>query len=290
MSQDFDLNLSSLWFCQNPPAFPLPSMTAKGPCTSTYSWTSSQDHHTTRKVLTCTVRWTTTQATTKVRIEWLTSDPAATATSQQHHSPAPPPLSPGALQAAHASYGENVATWVSAALGTTVGDGECWTLVHRALLDLAATYRRHGQRPPQPSQGRNHGQRLLALDGAAPGSCAGLLLLADVRRGDILELSHAHFRSVQDPAVLASGPSQPWGRWQLGPREVNVRLVRHTAVIVGVEGDAVSVVEQNGSVRGGVGRGRYDLGCMLRGRVEVFRVVGVRGEEDDGWVDGLSGG
>ena len=51
--------------------------------------------------------------------------------------------------------------------------------------------------------------------------------------------------------------------------------------MVGVEGDAVKVVEQNGSVPMEVAEEKYDFGQMARGEVEVFRVVGEK------WVGAL---
>ena len=67
-----------------------------------------------------------------------------------------------------------------------------------------------------------------------------------------------------------------WGTWKKGAGEKNVRLNHHTAIVVGVKGDVVKVVEQNGCVPGGVGKTRYDLGGggMKEGKVVVFRVIG----------------
>ncbi|KAL9598093.1 MAG: hypothetical protein Q9219_004724 [cf. Caloplaca sp. 3 TL-2023] len=277
--QDFDLALGTKWFTKQPPAFPLPSMQALGPCTSTYTWLWEQDFADTTKILICAVRWTDTKAITKIRVKWKQSDPLGTAVAEQKHYPSPPPLSEEELDAAHKLYGANIATWAESTVGTTVGDGECWTLIQRALIDLADTYRQYGKEPPLISQGRSHGYPILTLTAPAAGSNAGLLQLADVRRGDIVELKSAHFHIVTEEAPKKV-PGQ-WGKWQKGAGEKNVRLSHHTAVIVGVEGDVVKVVEQNGCVVGGVGEERYDLGEMRRGEVEVFRVVGEK------WVGGL---
>ena len=282
MPQDFDLNLSNLWYTKNPPAFPVPSMLAQGPCTSTYTWTYEQDFHHTRKILICAVRFTITLATTKVRIVWLEHDPLRTVQTQQIHTPPPAPLSAQDLHRAHETYGLNLAAWAEAALGTTVGDGECWTLVQRALLDLTDTYRRHGQEAPMISQGRNHGVLLLVLDASpVPDANAGLLQLADIRRGDILEMSSAHFHIVTAPPPPPASSVTPtpkpqgmeWGTWTQGPSEKNIRLAHHTAVVVGVDGDSIRVVEQNGSVPLGVGEERYTLQDWVRGQMSFFRVV-----------------
>ncbi|MCJ1468542.1 hypothetical protein MMC07_007171 [Pseudocyphellaria aurata] len=271
MPQDFDLNLTSLWYTKNPPAFPVPSMTAKGPCVSTYTWSWEQDFTGTRKTLICAVRWTDTLAVTRVHVRWHDSDPLGTVESNQMHIPPPAPPSEQDLLDAHQAYGANVAAWAAAAVGSTVGDGECWTLIHTALLDLADTYRRHGQEPPRIPQGRDHGHRILALDAAAPGSCAGLLHLADVRAGDILEIKSAHFRIVEDapppsaptpPSAPAPAPAPGTEQWKQGPREKNIRMTHHSAIISRVSGDVISVIEQNGSVPLGVGLESYNLAQM----------------------------
>lgn len=278
--QDFDLALHTRWFTKEPPAFPLPCMKALGPCTSTYNWFWEQNFTDTTKTLICAVRWTDTKAVTKIRVKWKRSNPLGTVTAEQKHYPAPAPLSDEDLDKAHRLYGANIATWAEETVGTTVGDGECWTLIHRALLDLADTYRQYGKEPPLVSQGRSHGYPILSLTAPTLGSNSGLLQLADVRRGDIVELKSAHFQFVKEekPEKVKG----EWGKWQKGAGEKNIRLSHHTAVIKGVDRDAIIVVEQNGSVQGGVGVERYDLcGAMKSGHVEVYRVVG------EGWEGAL---
>ncbi|KAL8858119.1 MAG: hypothetical protein Q9178_005296 [Gyalolechia marmorata] len=276
MSQpkDFDLALSTKWFTKEPPAFPLPSMKVLGQCTSTYSWMWEQDFTDTTKTLICAVLWTDTKAMTKVRVTWKRSDPMGTVKGEQKHYPAPPPPSEETLDKAHQLYGGNIAVWAEEAVGTTVGDGECWTLIQRALIDLANTYSRFGKEPPLLSQGRTHGHPILTLTASSVGSNSGLLQLADVRRGDIIELKGAHFQITTEEAPKKV-PGQ-WGKWQKGAGQKNVRLSHHTAIVVGVDGDKLRVVEQNGCVQGGVGEASYDFGDggMLRGEMVVFRVVG----------------
>ncbi|KAL8743972.1 MAG: hypothetical protein Q9184_008049 [Pyrenodesmia sp. 2 TL-2023] len=263
--KDFDLALHTKWFTKEPPAFPLASMKALGPCTSTYNWFWEQDFTDTTRTLICAVRWTDTKAITKVRVSWKRSDPLGTVSAQQKHFPAPAALSEEELDAAHKLYGANIATWAESTVGSTVGDGECWTLIQRALIDLAETYRQYGKEPPMVSQGRSHGYPILTLTAPTSGSNSGLLQLADVRRGDIVELKSAHFHIITEEAPKRV-PGQ-WGKWQKGAGEKNIRLSHHTAVVLGVDGDTVRVVEQNGCVSGGVGLEKYDLGQMIRGEV-----------------------
>ncbi|MCJ1378295.1 hypothetical protein MMC17_001392 [Xylographa soralifera] len=278
MPQDFDLDLPSLWFTNSPPVFPVPSMKAKGPTACSYSFRWESDSSgTMQKVLVASVRWLDDLSTTKIHVTWKDTDPLHTARAQQKHFPPPAPLSPAELDKAHRAYGSNIAAWAESSLGHTVGDGECWTLAQQALLDLAQTYRAHGQEPPLVSQGLSHGYCILTLSAGSPGDNAGLLQLADVRRGDILQMKNAHFKTVKEAPPVRQG----CGKWQKGRGERDVRLVQHTAVVVGVEGEVVRVVEQNGAVPRAVGEGRYDLGDMVMGEMSVYRAVG------EGWCSPL---
>ncbi|MCJ1315009.1 hypothetical protein MMC15_000323 [Xylographa vitiligo] len=281
MPPDFDLDLPSLWFTNSPPLFSAPSMKANGPTTSAYSLRRSfNSSGTLQNVLVASVRWLDDLSTTKVQITWKDTDPLHTAHAQQKHFPPPGPLSLEDLDKAHRAYGANIAAWAESSLGRTVGDGECWTLAQQALLDLAQMYRAHGQEPPLVSQGRSHGYCILALSAGSPGDNAGLLQLADVRRGDILQMENAHFKTVEE----AQPVRQQWGKWQVGRGKRNVRLAQHTAVVVGVEGEALRVVEQNGGVPLAVSEGRYDLRDMVVGEMSVYRVVG------EGWCPALETG
>lgn len=268
--QDFDLDLGSLWYTKMPPAFPVPSMKAKGPNTSSYSYCWEQDFRCTKKTLVAVVRWTQDLSLTKVQIKWNESNPKGTVVAKQKHYPAPSALSPEQLDAAHKQYGHNIAAWSEASVGTTVGDGECWTFIDYALKDLATTYRSYGKEAPMPSQGRSHGACILSLEASAPGSQSGMFQLADVRRGDILQMRSAHFKIIDAVAPAR----QEWGKWTKGGGEKNVRLANHTAVVKGLKGDVLEVVEQNGEVPHGVGEGRYDLAEMREGTLQIFRVIG----------------
>ncbi|MCJ1483253.1 hypothetical protein MMC06_003420 [Schaereria dolodes] len=272
MARDFDLDLSSLWFTKLPPVFPVSSMKANGPTTSTYAYCWEQDFAGTTKVLVTAVRWTNDLSTTKVQVKWKASDPRGTVQVEQKHFPPPTPLSEEELDNAHKDYGQNIACWCEDVIDTSVGDGECWTLVHLALQDLAETYRDYGKEAPLVSQGRSHGVCILSIEASSPGSSGGMLQLADVRRGDILQMASAHFRIVEEaPAVR-----QEWGKWQKGHGEKNVRLALHTAVVIGIDGDVIKVVEQNGGVPHAVSKGQYDLMEMQEGSLQIFRVVGER--------------
>ena len=286
LDPDFDLVLSTLWYRFNPPKFPLPSMLAHGPCTSTYTWSMEQSFAGITKTLICAVLFTNIHTITKVRLTFDPTNPAETVQAEQKHYPPPKELSPEDLDKAWKLYGVNIAKWCEQSIGTTVGDGECWTLIHTALRDLGDTYSKVGLEPPLISQGRTHGYKILSLTAPTVGSNSGLLQLADIRPGDILELASAHFHIVEANPDGDAPPKFKLGefvsQWKQGPREKNVRLAHHTAVILGFDGDTVRVVEQNGSVAGGVAEEKYDLGPgMEKGLVEVWRIVG------QGWMKGL---
>ncbi|MCJ1375098.1 hypothetical protein MMC20_006332 [Loxospora ochrophaea] len=270
MPKDFDLDLGSLWFTELPPKFPVPSMRAQGPSTSTYSYDWEQDFGGMKKVLVTAVRWTSDLSSTKVQVKWNDSNPLGTIEFKQKHFPPPAALTAEELDKAHQEYGSNIASWSESVVDTTVGDGECWTLVAQALDDLAQTYRQYGKEAPLICQGRSHGYCILWLVAPSPGSNRGLLELADVRRGDILQMSSACFQMTEEaPAV-----QQEWGKWQKGSGSKTIRMAHHTAVIIGIEGDVMHVVEQNGEMPHGVGKRSYNLEEMQEGEAQIYRVVG----------------
>ncbi|KLJ07110.1 hypothetical protein EMPG_17396 [Blastomyces silverae] len=100
--------------------------------------------------------------------------------------------------------------------------------------------------------------------------------------GDVLEIEDGHFRSVRVVEVLGG----------LGRGEENVKVGRHTAVVVGVVRsgrggggageEVVEVVEQNAKVRGVVAEGEYNLREMVEGVVKVYRPVGKSQLRDGG--------
>ena len=92
-------------------------------------------------------------------------------------------------------------------------------------------------------------------------------------------MTAAHFKIVtkeEEEVVPPSPEGEFGGRWRKGPGVKNVRMAHHTAVVAGVQGDILTVVEQNGSVPRAVGRGTYCLGEMQSGEMVIFRVVGER--------------
>lgn len=151
-------------------------------------------------------------------------------------------------------------------MGHQVGDGECWTLAHDALVAIASKSSSRGQEPCMPSQSYTHGALIYSnIPASSPyPEPQGSVFEAGVARGDIIQLLSAYFKSKD-------GRSEKWA----GAPD-------HTAVITGVQSnDVVKVVEQN---VGGVKRvreGEYDMSELVKGEVRIFRAVG------EGWVGKL---
>jgi hypothetical protein len=146
-----------------------------------------------------------------------------------------------------------------------VGDSECWTLADGALEAAGLVAVQEGHEPPMRSVGRVHGQCVLEWSPGSGLPISGLLGMAGVRGGDIVEMTDGHFRTSR--TILGGGVG-------MRREEKNVRLMEHTAVMVSVVGDRIEVVEQNAGVEKMVTEGAYDLGDMMEGTVRVFRPVG----------------
>jgi hypothetical protein len=163
-------------------------------------------------------------------------------------------------------YSDAVAAWSESKMGQQVGDGECWTLAHDALVAIAAKCSSRGQESCMPSQSYTHGALIYSyIPAVSPyPEPRGGVFEAGVARGDLIQLLSAHFKSKD-------GRSEKWA----GAPD-------HTAVVTGVESNGVlRVVEQN---VGGVKRVRnveYDMSELVKGEVKIFRAVG------ESWVGKL---
>lgn len=151
-------------------------------------------------------------------------------------------------------------------MGQQVGDGECWTLAHDALIAVASKFSSRGLEPCMPSQSYTHGALIYSyIPTSSPyPEPKGGVHEAGVARGDVIQLLSAHFKSKD-------GRSEKWA----GAPD-------HTAVITGVETNGIlRTVEQN---VGGVKRvreGEYDMSELVKGEVRIFRAVG------ESWVGEL---
>jgi len=132
---------------------------------------------------------------------------------------------------------------------------------------------RESREPPMRSVGRVHGQCVLEWSLGSGLSISALLGMAGVRAGDIVEMTDGHFRKFR---TMLDG--------EVGMRreEKNVRLMEHTAVIVGVVADRIEMVEQNAGVEKKVTEGAYDLGGLfglVSWQVVIFLVIqGLKGK------------
>jgi len=175
-----------------------------------------------------------------LRVRWEDSDPEGTARAE--YKVRGPPKKPGKeeLERWRWKYGEAVARWCEGHIGRQVGNGECWTLAADALEAVGA----------MRSVCFVHGAPIYARtsDSATKD--------VDIARGDIIQFWNAKLRSRD------------------GLRTQNAGSPGHTSVVTGVEGSMVRVVESNIGHDKRVQRGKYDLGTLVEGRVDVFRPVG----------------
>ncbi|KAI1912410.1 hypothetical protein LOZ12_006009 [Ophidiomyces ophidiicola] len=278
--ENLPLALSTYWFLTDPPTFPYPELRAHAPIVAaTYAWEYSGrlDPHSTHptlyphtlskdSVLTGIVQWELDMSISKIRVRWNSANVEATLNAEVKHIPAsnsaatssPTPLE---LHEASLLYNPLILSFARSCLGTTVADGECWSLASAALQSARTAALRAGHSPPMPSIGRVHGEIILDWDAASLVPAQGVLEAADVRPGDIIELSNAHFRHQR---VLLGG---------LVSSEESVRVIEHTAIVDNVKGGCMEVLEQNASMGKVVSEGRYELGKMVQGRLKVYRPV-----------------
>ncbi|KAM0129221.1 hypothetical protein ACHAP3_007954 [Botrytis cinerea] len=260
---DLPLSLQTLWFAQSPPAFPPPSISSL-PGTrshaSSSSWTSSgpRKTHTFIGVL----RDNTDLSTTKIKLVWDASDPGRTVRAEQRHIAPPGKLGQRELELHGDRYGESVAQWCEAQMGTQVGNGECWTLANEGLKAVAQDCRERGEEACMSSQGYVHGYKVFEFKNGRV-EVGGGVREAGVRRGDVVQFLEAHFRDSRGGQKWAGAPD-------------------HTSVVVGVQPNGiVEVVEQNvGGVKR-VMRGEYNMAELVKGEVRIYRAVG------ESWVGPL---
>ncbi|EEP78076.1 predicted protein [Uncinocarpus reesii 1704] len=277
-SENIPLALSTNWFLTQPPTFPYPELRAHAPISSaTYTWECTEcfDTHLSSPAsrpsqdwtLIGAVQWEIDMSISKLRIRWNTADIPGTLRADIKHIPSiaatsHSPLTPDQLRLASQWYAPHILSFARSHLYTTVADGECWSLASAALHHARHAAVRDGHEPPRPSTGRVHGHLILDWSVSSHFPPDGILKAADVRAGDIMELSDAHFRHRR---ALLGG---------LVTGEENVRVGEHTAIVEWVRGVEMGVLEQNARVERVVMEGKYDLGEMMKGRVMVYRPVG----------------
>lgn len=283
------LDLNSHWFATKPPKFPYPALRDAGPILSAYyTWEYIETlapTHGTYWTLIGAVQWEDDDNfVTKIRVRWNSADidgtmrgeykhircgnlPVRTPTQTQTQGggDAGRPRSADELSLAAEWYGRHVAQFCEREIGFAVGDGECWSLAAGALAYARNQALKEGHDPPMLITGRVHGQCILDWTTGSGVDAKDAMAQAGVCPGDILEMADAHFRS--EKVVLG-----------LVKQMTNVRMRRHTAVILGTVGDTgrtkLSVGEQNTKVASRVIRGEYEFGDMVAGTVKIYRPIG----------------
>ncbi|KAL7274022.1 hypothetical protein RUND412_003093 [Rhizina undulata] len=275
---DLNLSLESLWFTKSPLRLP-PAIERVEEKIYTYStsWSRSAAGKTTHTLI-LSLRWTDNISGTKIRLTWDASAPDITVKSQQVHVPPPRPLDRVQLEIAAGRYGTRVLDWVRRQQGQQVGNGECWTLAHDALVALRNEDEHAGvenEEKTMVSQGVSHGACIFSLwpDFSHSGGSVD-----NLRPGDILQFRSARWvsKDAQGRIVREARAGMPEGQ---GCRD-------HTAVVESVMGTKVAVWEQNVGGRKTVGRGEYFFGEgeMVEGGVRGFRAVG------EGWAGPVEAG
>lgn len=139
-----------------------------------------------------------------------------------------------------------VATAVASTLGTTVGDGQCTAL---AIAALQAAGAQAQPTPDTPDGDYAWGQLVATL---TPQSHS----LAGVEPGDIVQFRNAY--------EFDAGPGGSYA-WQSASH--------HTAVVVGVVGDTLEVLQQNVNGAHVVQAGAWNLDGLQAGTLWVYRPV-----------------
>ena len=135
--------------------------------------------------------------------------------AEQRHIAPPGKLGQRELELHGDRYGESVAQWCEAQMGTQVGNGECWTLANEGLKAVAQDCRERGEEACMNSQGYVHGYKVFEFKNGRV-EVGGGVREAGVRRGDVVQFLEAHFRDSRGGQKWAGAPD-------------------HTSVVVGGE-------------------------------------------------------
>ncbi|KAK2853280.1 hypothetical protein FQN49_005226 [Arthroderma sp. PD_2] len=287
------LSLETHWFVGDKPKFPYPALRELGTILNAdYQWESidsvaldgSVDH-----TFIGAVRWedeesdthTDSGIITKIRVRWNSNNINGTVIGEvKNLRPDGEPedkadrkekcITAENLSLASDWYGRHIVSYCKDRIGLSVGDGECWTLAYRALEEAGKlSLHEDGHEPPMLSVGRVHGHLIFEWHATPdyPITIASGIMqhmpVAPIRPGDIMELAEGRFQNIN---FVLSG---------LMKQEENIRFKAHTAVIAGLEGSTIKVVEQNGRIKNVVAENEYDLNSMVGGVVRIYRPVGI---------------
>jgi hypothetical protein len=203
---DIPLNFETQWYCADPmqqiPYLAANPNKAISSSSVSASGSGSGGHLTWSYTAIFAIRWTTDLSRTFIRVTWNSTDPKRSVQARQKHLPPPAPLSSTDLEKAAGLYGDAVVRFCELNLGRQVGNGECWTLAHDALVHV-----RDSVNPRvMVSNGTIHGQCIYQRD-------AGMIVsgrLEDVRRGDVVQYLECKFERRQGGRIVyASSAGAP---------------------------------------------------------------------------------
>ena len=265
MAEGLDLELDTLWFTKPNRVVLPPSLTRlKNMVSGTLEIRRLHQSGKRNEVITV-ILWTDTLSTSKIRVIWDPANPAGTAEAKQKHLPPPPFPTVEQLVAAQKRYGHQIVRWCQKRMGTRVGNGQCWTLAHRALEEVAKDCKAQGLEPVMVSRDRVHGACIYISTVPAVGSVADSLRTAGVAEGDILELKDVVIFSTTKN-ISTGFRHKSWIRFRF-----------HTAIITGVDQGNLLLVEQHGSSWKRVGNGSISLDRILEGEARIYRPM------EDSW-------
>ena len=129
------------------------------------------------------------------------------------------------------AIGSKVVQYAKSKVGQKVGNGECWTLVHDALV--------YAKAKEIPGQGG-----IAVYDFGTP------VKVSAVKSGDILQFWNVKFVA-------------PNGSWS--------SATQHTVIVSSVKGTELTVYEQNSPKGGAVRTNVYNTANLKEGRIDAFR-------------------
>ncbi|CCE82854.1 Piso0_002605 [Millerozyma farinosa CBS 7064] len=150
----------------------------------------------------------------------------------------------------HEQFGNVIASWSENKKGQQVGRGECWDLVHDALVKacgkhaFVSTYTHHGF-PILHLRGTGNGFESLALETPCD----------QLRRGDILQYERCIFKDKQTGATTTAGDPD------------------HTSIILGTLDQKVIVAEQNVNNVKKVVANQLNIPSLIQGELIAYRPV-----------------
>jgi hypothetical protein len=174
-------------------------------------------------------------SSTIIKLNWQTVAPFEVFIQQRHTKP-PIELSQSLLLKAHKMYSHHIIKFCSDNWDKQVGNGECWSLAYEALKSIEGCFF---------SQRFVHGCLVYS---SKPGSFNDR-----PRKGDIIQYRNCKFAGK-------------WGSSKIG-------IPDHTAILISIIGDKITVAEQNMGGINRVRKGKIILSELVDGELQIYRPI-----------------